>query len=333
MRTVLRRVSAALLLLLLVGSSSVALEEDAASEADEPSALRPHRPPSARGVAEDLVLGSCAAGAAATGVALCMQAGSVVAGGGYLAAGASGLMMALSRRKSRLLKREAGALAAGAKELKQELSMLRASTADMREASGAIVDGLGTLWRSMTGSKERMASSLDRTERLQLLTLMHATTAADSQQPSESEMLAAEDYLLRHFPQRDVQALLLAASRAGAAHNLARGTQSEHAAPESLADPPGYLPQPPQQQPPQEQSPQQEPPQQQPPPQMAACLAFRQTAGCNPRGPREMQFDKACEALIPDGISGYCECGGGINVSAVTCDHPPFTCMEVCASL
>ena len=42
----------------------------------------------------------------------------------------------------------------------------------------------------------------------------------------------------------------------------------------------------------------------------SACVAFRQTAGCDPGGARESSADKACEDEVPRGASGYCECRG-----------------------
>ena len=41
----------------------------------------------------------------------------------------------------------------------------------------------------------------------------------------------------------------------------------------------------------------------------SSCLSWRQTGGCRPDGRREAVHDRACSALIEDGISGFCECG------------------------
>ncbi len=39
------------------------------------------------------------------------------------------------------------------------------------------------------------------------------------------------------------------------------------------------------------------------------CLAWRQTANCDPaQGPREPEYDKACNVVIAPRVSGYCEC-------------------------
>ena len=71
-----------------------------------------------------------------------------------------------------------------------------------------------------------------------------------------------------------------------------------------------------------------------------ACM-WRQTGGCAPDGEREPEGDKACDATVPRGASGYCECGGeaaaedsgppAVRVRQVGCDHAPFTCAPSCA--
>jgi len=63
------------------------------------------------------------------------------------------------------------------------------------------------------------------------------------------------------------------------------------------------------------------------------CMRWRQTGGCNPKGPREKHGDKPCDAEIPTGSSGYCQCGSGevkLKVREVTCDHRPFNCATEC---
>ena len=61
----------------------------------------------------------------------------------------------------------------------------------------------------------------------------------------------------------------------------------------------------------------------------SACVAFRQTAGCDPGGARESSADKACEDEVPRGASGYCECRGTrVNF---TCDHAELFCRDACA--
>jgi hypothetical protein len=57
----------------------------------------------------------------------------------------------------------------------------------------------------------------------------------------------------------------------------------------------------------------------------------RQAGGCSPSGPREAAFDRPCEETIPDGASGFCECGGDRQVQPVTCIHEPFDCKTECA--
>ena len=70
-----------------------------------------------------------------------------------------------------------------------------------------------------------------------------------------------------------------------------------------------------------------------------ACM-WRQTGGCTPDGEREPDGDKACDATVPRGASGYCECSGeaaeedggppAVRVRQVGCDHAPFTCAPSC---
>ena len=61
------------------------------------------------------------------------------------------------------------------------------------------------------------------------------------------------------------------------------------------------------------------------------CVAWRQTGGCNPDGPREHGSDKTCYAVIPDGSSGYCECQGGERKMAKGCKKGYFeTCADAC---
>eukprot|EP00442_Polarella_glacialis_P015922 CAMPEP_0115154374 /NCGR_PEP_ID=MMETSP0227-20121206/67258_1 /TAXON_ID=89957 /ORGANISM="Polarella glacialis, Strain CCMP 1383" /LENGTH=89 /DNA_ID=CAMNT_0002565241 /DNA_START=31 /DNA_END=297 /DNA_ORIENTATION=- len=45
------------------------------------------------------------------------------------------------------------------------------------------------------------------------------------------------------------------------------------------------------------------------PEQDLKCMAWRQTGGCTPKGPRESQGDMRCEKEVESGKSGYCECG------------------------
>ena len=168
----------------------------------------------------DVMLASCAAGATAAGAALCRQAGAL-AGGGYVAAGISGLAMALSRRKARLASRKV-------EGLKGELAELRASTRAVQAASGEIAESVAGLWSVMKGSNDRLASSLDRPGRLQLLELMQKQSDSNG---SEHDIGAAEHYLLRHFPQKDMQAVLLAAARVGAARVIDGAAEGAHATP------------------------------------------------------------------------------------------------------
>ena len=61
------------------------------------------------------------------------------------------------------------------------------------------------------------------------------------------------------------------------------------------------------------------------------CISWRQTGGCDPNGPREPQFDKPCDAYIPHGASGYCECDGGIKQMMKACSKGKFSsCNAAC---
>lgn len=61
-----------------------------------------------------------------------------------------------------------------------------------------------------------------------------------------------------------------------------------------------------------------------------ACFAWRQTAGCDPKGLHEEAFDESCDDEIDVGRSGYCECSGGRPNVQFDCTHKPFKCHDVC---
>ena len=62
------------------------------------------------------------------------------------------------------------------------------------------------------------------------------------------------------------------------------------------------------------------------------CVAWRQTASCRPDGPREAFFDLPCDAKVPSGKSGYCQCGDNSKKGIARCNqYRPFTCNEACA--
>lgn len=61
-----------------------------------------------------------------------------------------------------------------------------------------------------------------------------------------------------------------------------------------------------------------------------ACIAWRQTGGCVPTGPREPERDLGCAKLVRGPTSGYCECEGGRRANEVGCFHKEFTCDRVC---
>ena len=60
-------------------------------------------------------------------------------------------------------------------------------------------------------------------------------------------------------------------------------------------------------------------------------MGRRQTGECRPDGPREPEGDKPCDATVPKGHSGYCECAGEVRVRQVGCVHAPFACAPSCA--
>ena len=84
------------------------------------------------------------------------------------------------------------------------------------------------------------------------------------------------------------------------------------------------------------------------------CVAWRQTANCDPNGKREARFDVGCTDIVHGGASGYCECtrdvsllvggGGGAAAEAdaaggskighrtaeLSCNHAPLTCAAMC---
>ena len=66
-------------------------------------------------------------------------------------------------------------------------------------------------------------------------------------------------------------------------------------------------------------------------PEATKCLGFRQTKGCDPNGDRDDSHDSGCDIPITYGRSGYCECGGGLRVMEVSCEHSHFTCESACA--
>lgn len=64
------------------------------------------------------------------------------------------------------------------------------------------------------------------------------------------------------------------------------------------------------------------------------CVAWRQTGDCDPDGAREPFFDRYCDVRISAGISGFCDCGGGVRKNLVSCSNrKSFVCEEVCSGL
>ena len=61
------------------------------------------------------------------------------------------------------------------------------------------------------------------------------------------------------------------------------------------------------------------------------CVAWRQTAGCDPSGTRQPANDKTCGQWVDGTNSGFCECANGRKTSVVGCGYPGFTCADMCA--
>ena len=234
--------SASLLLLLLlrisVAETVVANEQD--DETDLPQ--RVAKPMTSR---SDVLLASCSVGVAAAGAMLC---GGVAAAGGYLAAGASGLGMTLALRQARHKGQENRALrmALGSAEGEEEVAALaeiNQKQEEMRVASSAAVSKLNTLWRAMKGGQERMASSIDGEQRKELLELMRSLdSAADPYFQSEGEMMRAEHYLLRAFPHKEEQEVLLTAARASSAFSQLEKRRALELRDGGAGDDPALLP-------------------------------------------------------------------------------------------
>jgi len=70
-----------------------------------------------------------------------------------------------------------------------------------------------------------------------------------------------------------------------------------------------------------------------PPYGQQSCVAFRRTGGCNPNGPREATGDLHCSSVVPQRMSGYCECENGRRAAEVTCRHAPMRCDQECRKL
>lgn len=70
------------------------------------------------------------------------------------------------------------------------------------------------------------------------------------------------------------------------------------------------------------------------------CIAWRQTGGCSPEGPREPERDLPCSSLVPEDSSGWCHCKLPGESSLYTtelrqaalsvCGHASFTCADMC---
>lgn len=70
------------------------------------------------------------------------------------------------------------------------------------------------------------------------------------------------------------------------------------------------------------------------PPEFAAtasCVAWRQTANCDPDANREAMADESCDKVIENGRSGFCECKSKPRIG-FACTHRDFTCEELCSA-
>eukprot|EP00933_Yihiella_yeosuensis_P060108 TRINITY_DN620_c1_g1_i1.p1 TRINITY_DN620_c1_g1~~TRINITY_DN620_c1_g1_i1.p1 ORF type:complete len:489 (+),score=92.81 TRINITY_DN620_c1_g1_i1:50-1516(+) len=67
-----------------------------------------------------------------------------------------------------------------------------------------------------------------------------------------------------------------------------------------------------------------------------ACVAWRQTGGCDADGTREPNNDKPCSEMIANTMSGYCECGDGRIIKKSGCEfganQESFRCLDECAA-
>ena len=70
------------------------------------------------------------------------------------------------------------------------------------------------------------------------------------------------------------------------------------------------------------------------------CIGWIQTGGCKPDGTKEPWNNKPCNAVIPDGHSGFCECrrggrrGGIDRTMNKGCTRGTYkTCAEACDRL
>ena len=63
-----------------------------------------------------------------------------------------------------------------------------------------------------------------------------------------------------------------------------------------------------------------------------ACVGWRQTGRCDPRGPRVPERDKSCDAIITAEASGFCDCGQKQPRVLVACNHAALRCSQACAA-
>lgn len=64
------------------------------------------------------------------------------------------------------------------------------------------------------------------------------------------------------------------------------------------------------------------------------CVSWRNRGACSPDGEAEPHNDKPCGESIASGMSGFCECDGGVQAGRSTCEsRTAFTCEAKCAEI
>jgi len=110
-----------------------------------------------------------------------------------------------------------------------------------------VVASLSKLWGAMKGDEDRMAASLDTESRRELLLLLRSLGEGNNG-PDDvvraEDLQRAEHFLLRAFPDKETQELLLAAARAGVAYSQLDGKGTADGATEAAkpGSSTGFLP-------------------------------------------------------------------------------------------
>ena len=211
---------------------------DRAAPIDRDEAALELLKPDWKSKAVDAMMAACSSGVAAAGISLCAQAMGVknafaaalgrtasAAGPAYVAAGLSMGGMALAIRSGRQAERANRMLRSLASEaaeitrseLPRQVDEQQVEVeAKLVKAGAEVKEALSELWNSMRRNEARRATSLDATSRRELLLLLRGLDGShELANPSDEELERAEHYLLRNFPHKDTQSILLAAARAG----------------------------------------------------------------------------------------------------------------------